>query len=213
MIHTALPTQYPPPPLPGKTFWRWTFSIILIHTLLFGVIAAVAVWGMFRWDPIPFTISWQVSFPGNVVILIFQFMPFLLCILVVFNILALYAIARLTRGRASRGIAHLYLVGSGLLVAIFATSVLTLALHGGSISSGATTITDSGGVMSGLAGVLLLAVPTLLVVIGRLRYFPAKYIPGQCPRCSYNLTGNTSGVCPECGRAIAHSQPGPVQSP
>ncbi len=26
---------------------------------------------------------------------------------------------------------------------------------------------------------------------------------GLCPRCSYNLTGNTSGVCPECGTAVA----------
>jgi len=23
--------------------------------------------------------------------------------------------------------------------------------------------------------------------------------PGQCVKCSYNLAGNTSGVCPECG--------------
>ena len=23
--------------------------------------------------------------------------------------------------------------------------------------------------------------------------------PGHCPACGYNLTGNTSGVCPECG--------------
>jgi hypothetical protein len=28
---------------------------------------------------------------------------------------------------------------------------------------------------------------------------------GRCPSCSYNLARNTSGVCPECGRAIAHS--------
>ena len=26
--------------------------------------------------------------------------------------------------------------------------------------------------------------------------------PGHCPTCHYNLTGNTSGVCPECGTAI-----------
>ena len=25
---------------------------------------------------------------------------------------------------------------------------------------------------------------------------------GHCPTCGYNLTGNTSGVCPECWRAI-----------
>ena len=24
--------------------------------------------------------------------------------------------------------------------------------------------------------------------------------PGHCPRCGYDLTGNVSGVCPECGR-------------
>jgi len=23
--------------------------------------------------------------------------------------------------------------------------------------------------------------------------------PGHCPKCSYNLRGNVSGVCPECG--------------
>ena len=25
---------------------------------------------------------------------------------------------------------------------------------------------------------------------------------GLCPACAYNLTGNTSGVCPECGTAV-----------
>jgi hypothetical protein len=24
--------------------------------------------------------------------------------------------------------------------------------------------------------------------------------PGACPACAYNLTGNTTGVCPECGK-------------
>jgi len=26
---------------------------------------------------------------------------------------------------------------------------------------------------------------------------------GECPRCKYNLTGNTSGVCSECGLTFA----------
>ena len=25
--------------------------------------------------------------------------------------------------------------------------------------------------------------------------------PGHCPKCGYDLTGNTTGVCPECGRS------------
>jgi len=27
--------------------------------------------------------------------------------------------------------------------------------------------------------------------------------PGRCQRCGYNLTGNVSGTCPECGKKIA----------
>ncbi len=31
--------------------------------------------------------------------------------------------------------------------------------------------------------------------------------PGHCPRCGYNLTGNITGRCPECGRpCIPHRQ-------
>jgi hypothetical protein len=28
--------------------------------------------------------------------------------------------------------------------------------------------------------------------------------PGCCPHCGYDLTGNVSGRCPECGTAIKH---------
>ncbi len=38
------------------------------------------------------------------------------------------------------------------------------------------------------------AIPTLLVC----RFWPKPIKPGHC-RCGYNLTGNQSGVCPECG--------------
>jgi len=32
--------------------------------------------------------------------------------------------------------------------------------------------------------------------------------PGHCLSCGYNLTGNTSGRCPECGTAAPGSDPG-----
>ena len=32
---------------------------------------------------------------------------------------------------------------------------------------------------------------------------------GLCVHCGYNLTGNVSGVCPECGTAAASSAPTP----
>jgi hypothetical protein len=35
-----------------------------------------------------------------------------------------------------------------------------------------------------------------------------KHPPGHCRRCGYDLTGNESGVCPECG-TIASARPAP----
>lgn len=44
---------------------------------------------------------------------------------------------------------------------------------------------------------LLVAVPTGVLWWRDLR----RTRPGHC-RCGYNLTGNTSGMCPECGNRI-----------
>ncbi len=35
-----------------------------------------------------------------------------------------------------------------------------------------------------------------------------RHPPGHCPHCGYDLTGNESGVCPECGRAAEASRAG-----
>ncbi|MDM8005534.1 MAG: hypothetical protein QUV05_05210 [Phycisphaerae bacterium] len=51
-----------------------------------------------------------------------------------------------------------------------------------------------------------LCIPLLLVVIPTacLWWRDRRRIPlGHCPKCGYNLTGNVSGVCPECGEAIS----------
>jgi hypothetical protein len=44
---------------------------------------------------------------------------------------------------------------------------------------------------------LIIAIPTA-VLWRRDRRIP----PGHCQNCGYNLTGNISGVCPECGEKI-----------
>ena len=46
--------------------------------------------------------------------------------------------------------------------------------------------------------VLVLAIPTLWLWC-RDRRPP----PGFCQTCAYDLTGNESGVCPECGEAVS----------
>lgn len=48
-----------------------------------------------------------------------------------------------------------------------------------------------------------LFLPLLAVTSGFLWYRDRRRIPrGHCQACGYNLTGNTSGVCPECGQRI-----------
>jgi len=46
---------------------------------------------------------------------------------------------------------------------------------------------------------LVVAVPTNLLWFRDAR---RRFPPGHCPYSGYNLTGNQSGVCPECGKTI-----------
>ncbi|MCO6438474.1 MAG: hypothetical protein J5J06_15395 [Phycisphaerae bacterium] len=42
--------------------------------------------------------------------------------------------------------------------------------------------------------------PLLLLVASEIRR--CRIPPGHCRKCRYDLTGNTSGICPECGTPI-----------
>jgi predicted amidophosphoribosyltransferase len=42
---------------------------------------------------------------------------------------------------------------------------------------------------------LIAAVPTVL-----LWWRDRRIPPGHCQNCGYDLTGNVSGICPECGQ-------------
>jgi hypothetical protein len=52
--------------------------------------------------------------------------------------------------------------------------------------------------------VLPLWIPFLLVAIPTtyLWWRDRRIPPGHCQKCGYNLTGNVSGICPECGERI-----------
>jgi hypothetical protein len=50
-----------------------------------------------------------------------------------------------------------------------------------------------------IIAVLLAIAPTRTLLIRRRRRLMQR---DGCPNCAYNLTGNTSGVCPECGKAV-----------
>jgi hypothetical protein len=53
------------------------------------------------------------------------------------------------------------------------------------------------------AALLILTSIVPALWIGFAVYRRRAIAPGACSICGYNLTGNTSGVCPECGTAVA----------
>lgn len=55
--------------------------------------------------------------------------------------------------------------------------------------------------------VALAPYPTLALICGPLRRWRRRR-KGCCIRCGYNLTGNVTGVCPECGTEIQVERPG-----
>jgi hypothetical protein len=65
-------------------------------------------------------------------------------------------------------------------------------------------------------GIAAIFIPLLMVIgawmlfLGGLTVcFASRHRPGHCHCCDYNLTGNVSGVCPECGTAVEKTEPKP----
>ena len=66
------------------------------------------------------------------------------------------------------------------------------------------TSMGSGGTATMNTSVLPLWIPCLLTAIPTLILWrrDSRIPPGHCRQCRYNLTGNVSGRCPECGTEI-----------
>ncbi len=54
---------------------------------------------------------------------------------------------------------------------------------------------------------LVIAAVPVAILIARARRQHQRKVRGWCLRCGYNLTGNTSAVCPECGEPISGPTP------
>ena len=94
---------------------------------------------------------------------------------------------RLMRQRVPLPIVSLMLIGAG-------------SLFGDAILSGPVT----GSTDRKWFGMAIAIAGTLAGIIVLVYYFKTanqrrSHPPGHCLTCGYNLTGNTSGKCPECG--------------
>ncbi|MGE3182606.1 MAG: hypothetical protein AB7N71_13320, partial [Phycisphaerae bacterium] len=55
-------------------------------------------------------------------------------------------------------------------------------------------------IVPGWLAVLIFATPTAL-----LFWFDRRHVkPGHCAKCGYDLRGNESGICSECGKVTSH---------
>ena len=53
----------------------------------------------------------------------------------------------------------------------------------------------------------LYALASVVTLVERWGRWKFRYPAGHCRSCGYNLTANTTGVCPECGTTIAPPPP------
>ncbi len=77
-------------------------------------------------------------------------------------------------------------------------------------AAGAVVVACVGGTVLSLLGILVATARSFRqgMVEAETAHRAAR---GRCMRCGYRLIGNTSGVCPECGRPRAGSPTPPAE--
>ena len=88
------------------------------------------------------------------------------------------------------------------VVAVFVMALSALVLA--ELVRVASYVFDSAGWFLGgaLTGLMLSASVMVIIRRRRARLSSKRQAAGLCGRCGYCLTGNMSGVCPECGSAV-----------
>lgn len=181
-------------------FWRVLFWVTLIHFLIFGFGAAALVVNTgaesFR------KFDTQNGWLSGSLFWVFGNTPIVWCALLAGNLPALFFCWRCNRRLPySRNAVRIYLICD---LAIAVAHVVS-ALH---VTPGRTWLFGIGGffyvsIVCLIVTWDLLAILPAVLILARLisSGWPARG-KGLCNRCEYNLTGNVSGICPECGTPL-----------
>jgi hypothetical protein len=170
---------------PGRRYWKITQALIFLHTLVDGVAFGLG-FAMSAWDTIRGEWSqFRNLAPAYIFVsLVAWFVPLLMT---VSNGFALYIVSKRSKGQSRPRITISYLLAVAALLSVYLGTLLS-------------TFRGQGSPFLGTA--LWLAGPAILIFTGIILFRIPMTRPGHCPRCDYNLTGNTSGTCPECGNPI-----------
>jgi magnesium-transporting ATPase (P-type) len=189
--HTNASAEVPKSPQRGHTYWRISRYVIFLHVLFYGTIAGLMIAVEF-WDWLHKrdTTSVGANLPlwENSILLGMIIIQFIQIIVPVCNCIALYISRRRSEGHSHSKLTVTYLI-------------VTIGLLGAYVASFASI--DTAALKPIAISAAFMALPALLVLAGVIIFHIPPYIEGHCRDCGYNLTGNTSGTCPECGNVIS----------
>lgn len=185
-------------------YWRVAFWLTMVHLAFFAYVVASVLpqWGEFSGAGVG---QWYENFGiiwGTIFLVLACFWLAWILFLAT-DVAAVWLLMRLIRGSARRRplIAYLLLV-LGLLVPSEAAAVAVMATEKGQGLLAGLLVAYAWGVA---INDLLLAIPAALIVVGGMIFgWPRTPPPGFCAACGYDLTANTSGLCPECGTPVSH---------
>lgn len=181
-------------------FWRVMFWFTLIHLVIAGFMAVAAFVHMETGELFRTFRPKELGLIDAASLWLFLNMSVVWCALALADAVALCFVWRWARGLSNpRGIVLISLTVVLGLAALHAAGATHAALIGSFNIS-----TNSYGIpRSNIAPVIgcdvILVLPSLLILTRLIfRGWPTR-APGLCVSCGYDLTGNTSGICPECG--------------
>lgn len=194
-------------PRAAAMFWRIAFWVTVVHFVGFGCLTVLGIKGMgAHLNPnISVLAAYQrfgLATTAGLILLPLYWVIWIF--LIVADCAALWILRRLRSEQLRRRPLAAYLLIILAVLAIHEVAMAGILLESkglGLLWALLRTYAATVAIMD-----VLLASPAALLVAGGVAFgWPKMPPPGFCVSCGYNLTGNASGTCPECGITIPRS--------